>query len=67
MYVQFNAKLLNKKRRVKETGVLLASEATNAQGWIVEGGDDEAEPGSGLIEHYFSFILRHVILVTYMN
>ena len=48
MYVQFNAKLVNKKRRVKERDVLLASEATNAQGWIVEGGDEEVEPGSGL-------------------
>lgn len=48
MYVQFNAKLVNKKRRVKEKDVLITSEATNAQGWIVEGGDDEVEPGSGL-------------------
>ena len=29
--------------------VLLASEASNAQGWIVDGGDDdEVEPESGL-------------------
>ncbi|KAI8522344.1 hypothetical protein RHMOL_RhmolUnG0001900 [Rhododendron molle] len=48
VYVQFNVKLVNKKRRVKERDVLLASEATNAQGWIVEGGDEEVEPGSGL-------------------
>ncbi|KAG5544412.1 hypothetical protein RHGRI_016987 [Rhododendron griersonianum] len=35
--------------RKKEKDVLLASEATNAQGWIVEGGgDDEVEPGSGI-------------------
>ncbi|KAG5549569.1 hypothetical protein RHGRI_014779 [Rhododendron griersonianum] len=49
VYVQFNAKLINKKARKKEKDVLLASEATYAQGWIVEGGDDdEVEPGSGL-------------------
>ncbi|KAI8542832.1 hypothetical protein RHMOL_Rhmol08G0170100 [Rhododendron molle] len=49
VYVQFNAKLINKKARRKEKDVLLASEATYAQGWIVEGGDDdEVEPGSGL-------------------
>ncbi|KAF7139183.1 hypothetical protein RHSIM_Rhsim07G0175200 [Rhododendron simsii] len=49
VYVQFNTKLINKKARKKETDVLLASEATHAQGWIVEGGDDdEVEPGSGL-------------------
>ncbi|KAI8530345.1 hypothetical protein RHMOL_Rhmol11G0050300 [Rhododendron molle] len=35
VYVQFNAKLINKKARKKEKDVLLASEATNAQGWIV--------------------------------
>ena len=37
--------------RLKEKGVdvLLTSEASNAQGWIVDGGDDEeVEPGSGL-------------------
>ncbi|KAF7142982.1 hypothetical protein RHSIM_Rhsim05G0095700 [Rhododendron simsii] len=49
VYVQFNAKLINRKARKKEKDVLLASEATHAQGWIVEGGDDdEVEPGSGL-------------------
>ncbi|KAF7135096.1 hypothetical protein RHSIM_Rhsim08G0134200 [Rhododendron simsii] len=49
VYVQFNAKLINKKARKKEKDVLLASEATHAQGWIVEGGDDdEVEPGLGL-------------------
>ncbi|KAG5557064.1 hypothetical protein RHGRI_007351 [Rhododendron griersonianum] len=49
VYVQFNAKLINKKARKKEKDVILASEATYAQGWIVEGGDDaEVEPGSGL-------------------
>lgn len=45
MYVQFNAKIINKKTMQKEKGmdVLLASEASNAQSWIVEGGDDEFE------------------------
>ncbi|KAI8530102.1 hypothetical protein RHMOL_Rhmol11G0029200 [Rhododendron molle] len=51
VYIQFNAKLINKKARKKEKDVLLASEATYAQGWIVEGGDDdEVEPGSGLTQ-----------------
>lgn len=55
VYVQFNAKLLNKKRREEEYGadVLVAKEASKAQGWIVDGGDDDEEddevyPGSGL-------------------
>ncbi|KAF7131997.1 hypothetical protein RHSIM_Rhsim09G0032000 [Rhododendron simsii] len=47
VYVQFNAKLINKKRKGED--VLRASEATNAQGWIVEGCDvDEEDPVSGL-------------------
>ncbi|KAI8568903.1 hypothetical protein RHMOL_Rhmol02G0236900 [Rhododendron molle] len=41
VYLQFNAKLINNKRRGKD--VLRASEATNAQGWIVEGGDVDEE------------------------
>ncbi|XP_077233649.1 uncharacterized protein LOC143875954 [Tasmannia lanceolata] len=54
VYVQFNAKLFNEKKRMKERGgdVLLANEASKAQGWIVDGGDEEEEdevyPGSGL-------------------
>ncbi|XP_075496231.1 uncharacterized protein LOC142533373 [Primulina tabacum] len=45
VYVQFNAKIINKKRRQEEKGVdvLLASEATMAQGWIVDGGDEDVE------------------------
>jgi len=42
---------MNKQKREKEMNVdvLLASDASNAQGWIVEGGDDEEiEPGTGL-------------------
>ncbi|CAN6565928.1 unnamed protein product [Malus baccata var. baccata] len=52
VYVQFNARILNKKKREKETKVdiLLASEASMAQGWIVEGGDEELELGSGIGE-----------------
>ncbi|XP_058183421.1 uncharacterized protein LOC131301254 [Rhododendron vialii] len=47
VYVQFNARLINNKR--KGNDVLRASEATHAQGWIVEGGDvDEEDPVSGL-------------------
>ncbi|KAL6506028.1 hypothetical protein OROHE_022747 [Orobanche hederae] len=42
VYVQFNAKLVNKKNKMKEKCVvLLATDASEAQGWIVEGGDDE--------------------------
>ena len=50
VYVQFNAKLINKKiRKEKGVDVLLASQASMAQAWIVDGGDDEeVEPGSGL-------------------
>ncbi|XP_024164516.1 uncharacterized protein LOC112171587 [Rosa chinensis] len=45
VYVQFNAKIINKKRRMKEKNVdvLLAGEATMAQGWIVDGGDEDVE------------------------
>ena len=51
VHVQFNAKLMNKQKRENERNVdvLLASDVSNAQGWIVEGGDDEKiEPGMGL-------------------
>ena len=45
VYVQFNARILNKKRREKEKNVdvLIASEANMAQGWIVDGGDEDVE------------------------
>ncbi|XP_057462414.1 uncharacterized protein LOC130752621 [Actinidia eriantha] len=50
VYVQFNAKLINKKiRKEKGVDILLASQASMAQAWIVDGGDDkEVEPGSRL-------------------
>lgn len=55
VYVQFNAKLSDKKRRERKCGadVVLAKEATKAHAWIVDGGDDEeyddeVYPGSGL-------------------
>ncbi|XP_062018119.1 uncharacterized protein LOC133734505 [Rosa rugosa] len=43
VYVQFNAKIINKKRRAQELGVdvLLGNEASRAQGWIVDSGDEE--------------------------
>ncbi|XP_050155339.1 uncharacterized protein LOC126629357 [Malus sylvestris] len=52
VYVQFNARIMNKKKREKEkkVDILLASEASMAQGWIVEGGDEELEFGSGIGE-----------------
>ncbi|XP_074334518.1 uncharacterized protein LOC141671954 isoform X2 [Apium graveolens] len=46
IYVQFNAKLLNKKNKKKDNcnrDVLLANDAIMAQGWIVEGGDNDEE------------------------
>ncbi|XP_040373461.1 uncharacterized protein LOC112199077 [Rosa chinensis] len=45
VYVQFNAKIINKKRRMKEKNVdvLLACEANMAQGWIVDGGDEDVD------------------------
>nr|XP_028956498.1 uncharacterized protein LOC103441098 [Malus domestica] len=52
VYVQFNARIMNKKKREKEkkVDILLASEASMAQGWIVEGGDEELELGLGIGE-----------------
>lgn len=48
VYVQFNAKILNKKKRAKEkVDLLVASDASMAQGWIVEGGDED-DDGSDL-------------------
>lgn len=46
VYVQFNAKLINKRKMEIERGVdvLLVSEASKAQGWIVDGGDEGFEP-----------------------
>ncbi|KAF7141889.1 hypothetical protein RHSIM_Rhsim06G0134600 [Rhododendron simsii] len=46
VYVQFNAKLINNNRKGKD--VLRTKESTNAQGWLVEGGDEEVDPVSGL-------------------
>ncbi|KAK3218771.1 hypothetical protein Dsin_012741 [Dipteronia sinensis] len=49
-YVQFNSRLMDKRKRGtdKKVDILLANDASNAQGWIVDDGDDEVEPGSGL-------------------
>ncbi|WOG94678.1 hypothetical protein DCAR_0313975 [Daucus carota subsp. sativus] len=42
VYVQFNAKLANKKSKMKDKfDMLVASDASKAQGWIVEGADDD--------------------------
>lgn len=49
VYVQFNARLLNKNKRNKERDVLLADDASTAQAWIVEDvEEEEVDPGSGL-------------------
>ncbi|KAL5704074.1 hypothetical protein ACHQM5_022547 [Ranunculus cassubicifolius] len=52
VFVQFNARILNRKNKEKERKleVLLADDATHVQGWIVEGGDEENELGSGVAE-----------------
>ncbi|CAN6579016.1 unnamed protein product [Malus baccata var. baccata] len=52
VYVQFNSRIMNKKKREKEkkVDILLASEASMAQGWIVDGGDEELEFGLGIGE-----------------
>ena len=45
MYIQFNSRLLSKKRRIKEgknIDVLRSSDASEAQGFLFEGGDDHA-------------------------
>ena len=41
---------MDKRKRgtEKKIDILLANDASNAQGWIVKDGDDEVEPGSGL-------------------
>ncbi|XP_050104733.1 uncharacterized protein LOC126584374 [Malus sylvestris] len=44
VYVQFNARIMNKKK----VDILLASEASMMQGWIVERVDEEIELGSGM-------------------
>ena len=41
VYVQFNARLMNKKKNSNELETLLASDASNAQSWIAEGCDDD--------------------------
>jgi len=47
--VQFNARLLKKKAKRKEKKDLYADNCDYAQGWIVEGGDDEeVDPISGI-------------------
>ncbi|CAA0812145.1 hAT transposon superfamily protein [Striga hermonthica] len=49
VYVQFNSRLLNKRKRRKEKDVLLASKASKAQEWIIPGlVDEEDEDVNGL-------------------
>ncbi|KAL5851461.1 hypothetical protein ACOSQ3_006579 [Xanthoceras sorbifolium] len=54
VFVQFNSKLMNKRKRLMDKkaniDVLLASngDASNAQGWMVDDGDEEVEPGTRL-------------------
>ncbi|CAN1141349.1 hypothetical protein LINPERPRIM_LOCUS25436 [Linum perenne] len=43
VYIQFNSKLMSKKKRIKErknVNILQSTDATEAQGFLVEGGDD---------------------------
>ncbi|CAN6717456.1 unnamed protein product [Malus baccata var. baccata] len=48
--VQSNAKIMTKKEKEngKKMDILLASEASMVQGWIVEGGDEEVELDLGM-------------------
>ncbi|CAA0832218.1 hAT dimerisation domain-containing protein / transposase-related, partial [Striga hermonthica] len=49
VYVQFNSRLLNKRKWRKEKDVLLASEASKAREWIIPGlVDEEDEDVNGL-------------------
>ena len=43
VYVQFNAWLMNKKKRNNKLETLLAIDARNPQSWIVKGCDDEKD------------------------
>ena len=44
VYVQFNARLINKKKKSNKLETLLASDASNAQSWIAKScNDDENE------------------------
>lgn len=43
VYVQFNSKLLNKKKKKKVNDVLLADDASMAQSWIVDVDEDDVE------------------------
>lgn len=47
VHVQFNARLMNKKKKSKKDDVLLANEATHAQSWMVDGVDDEEDEEVG--------------------
>nr|XP_020193379.1 uncharacterized protein LOC109779178 [Aegilops tauschii subsp. strangulata] len=45
VYIQFNSRLLSKKRKIKQRkniDVLLTTDASEAQGFLFEGGDDHA-------------------------
>ncbi|KAM0843138.1 hypothetical protein ACQ4PT_057901 [Festuca glaucescens] len=45
VYVQFNTRMMSKKQRLmdkKKADSLLSSDASEAQGWLFEGGDDHA-------------------------
>ncbi|KAK1384354.1 hypothetical protein POM88_022089 [Heracleum sosnowskyi] len=47
VYVQFNSKLFNKNKKLKEKyDPLLSNDARMAQDWIVEGGDVDESEGS---------------------
>jgi hypothetical protein len=53
VFVQYNVKMNGKKQKAKKNNKmdpLVAADATHAQGWMVEGGDDEidVEPVAGL-------------------
>uniref|UniRef100_A0ACD6AXI2 Uncharacterized protein n=1 Tax=Avena sativa TaxID=4498 RepID=A0ACD6AXI2_AVESA len=45
VYIQFNTRMLSKRQRLKDkkkADSLLSNDASEAQGWLFEGGDDHA-------------------------
>ena len=45
VYIQFNTRMMSKRQRLKDkkkADSLLSNDASEAQGWLFEGGDDYA-------------------------
>jgi hypothetical protein len=50
VYIQFNGRMMDKRKKYSSSDVLLGDDASMAQDWIVEGAyvDDEVDPATGL-------------------